>query len=412
MPDNKPHLDEQEPLLLGPGFEDLGASDEVVEALAARGIDTAFAIQTLVLPDAMAGKDVLARSRTGSGKTLAFAVPIVERLKHGAKGPQALILVPTRELAVQVAEEFTSIAHAKGLKVATAYGGVGLNDQAKRAKVSDILVATPGRLIDLENRKMIALDRVRISVLDEADRMLDMGFLPDVMKILKKLPEPRQTMLFSATLDGEVGRLAQRFTHEPVRHEVVDPRPVVTMADHRFVPVEPGGKIEALAAVLSEEGRGLVLVFVRTKREADRLTHTMQTRGFKVEAMHGDMTQPARERALSRFEKGERDTLIATDVAARGLDLDDITHVVNYDPPEDDKAYVHRVGRTARAGRAGTGVTFVLPDQRADVSRIAARLQLNAEFEGAGMKVHPPRMVYRGGRGRNAMMGRRPKRKF
>jgi superfamily II DNA/RNA helicase len=411
MTDKPLSPDDEELALLGPGFEDLGASDPVVDALAARGIDTAFAIQTLVLPDAMAGKDVLARSRTGSGKTLAFAVPIVERLKRGAKGPRALILVPTRELAVQVAEEFTSIAHAKALKVATAYGGVGLNDQAKRARAADILVATPGRLLDLENRKMVQLDLVKIAVLDEADRMLDMGFLPDVTKILKKLPEKKQMMLFSATLDGEVGRLAQRFTTDPVRHEVVDPRPVVTMADHRFVPVEPGAKIEALAETLAEK-RGLALVFVRTKREADRLTHTMQTRGFKVEAMHGDMTQPARERALKRFEAGERDVLIATDVAARGLDLDDITHVINYDPPEDDKAYVHRVGRTARAGRTGVGVTFVLPDQRADVSRMAARLKLEVEFQQAGMKVHAPRMVYTGNRRGGGIMGRRPKRRF
>jgi len=398
-------------MVLGPGFDDLAVSAEVVAALSEHNIDTAFPIQVLVLPDAMHGRDVLAKSRTGSGKTLAFAIPIVEGMTHNDGAAQALILVPTRELATQVADDFDMIAGAKGLKVATAYGGVPLGDQGKKAAKCDILVATPGRLIDLQNRRMIKLDAVRVAVLDEADRMLDMGFLPDVSKILGMLPSERQTMLFSATLDGEVGRLAARYTHEPVRHEIIDARPVVTEADHRFIPVEPGTKVEALVKGLAEE-RGLTLVFVRTKRGCDRLARTLKEQGFKAEALHGDMTQPAREKALARFEAAHCDILVATDVAARGLDLSDITHVVNYDPPDDEKAYVHRIGRTARAGRHGVGITLVLPDQRADVSRIAARLKLHDEILDAGMKVHPPRLVYQGGRGKGRMMGKRPKRRF
>jgi superfamily II DNA/RNA helicase len=349
-----------------------------------RNIDGTFEIQALVLADAIAGRDVLAKSRTGSGKTLAFAVPIVERLEHDAKSPTALILVPTRELATQVADEFRGIIDPKGMKVATVYGGVGLQDQGKRAAKADVIVATPGRLIDLVNRRLVKLDRVRISVLDEADRMLDMGFLPDVSKILAMLPPERQTMMFSATLDGEIGHLSQRFTVDPVRHEIIDDRPLVREADHKFIPVDPGEKINVLVRELATE-RGLTLIFVRTKRGADRLADTLKTHGFQAQALHGDMSQPARERALARFESGARDVLVATDVAARGLDLEHITHVVNYDPPEDEKAYVHRVGRTARAGRGGTGITLVLPDQRGDVSRIAARLQLHAELLDAGM---------------------------
>ena len=394
-----------------PCFSEFGVSANIVEALKMRNFDGAFAIQALVLADAIAGRDVLAKSRTGSGKTLAFAVPIIERLTADDRSAGALIMVPTRELATQVAEEFRGIADVKRLKVATAYGGVGIGDQGKRAAKADIIVATPGRLLDLVNRRLVKLDRVRIAVLDEADRMLDMGFLPDVSKILGMLPDDRQTMLFSATLDGEVGRLAQRFTIDPIRHEIADPRPVVTEADHRFIPVEPGDKVNVLVRELAGE-RGLTLVFVRTKRGADRLAHTLKTQGFSVLALHGDMSQPARERALARFESGKCDVLVATDVAARGLDLDGITHVVNYDPPEDEKSYVHRVGRTARAGRSGTGITLVLPDQRADVSRFAARLQLQAEIEDAGMKVHPPALVYRGGRGRNSMLGKRPRRRL
>jgi len=392
-------------------FAEFDVSPAVVEALALRNFNGTFAIQALVLRDAIAGRDVLARSRTGSGKTLAFAVPIVERLPEGEKHPGALVVVPTRELASQVAEEFRGIADVKHLTAATVYGGVGLTEQAKKASRSAIVIATPGRLLDLVRRKMLKLDHIRICVLDEADRMLDMGFLPDVSRILALLPEDRQTMLFSATLDGEVGRLAQRFTRDPILHEIRDDRPVVAEAQHRFIAVTPAGKIDALVRELAAE-RGLTLIFVATKRGADRLAHALKQHGFHAMALHGDMTQSSRERTLARFAAGKNDILVATDVAARGLDLEHITHVVNYDPPADEKGYVHRVGRTARAGRTGTGITFVTPEQRADVSRIARRLKLEAEFEGAGMKVLPPQKVFTGGTGRNRMLGRRPRRRF
>jgi ATP-dependent RNA helicase RhlE len=371
-------------------FADLGVSASVIDALAKRQINGAFAIQDLVLRDAIAGRDVLARSQTGSGKTLAFAIPIVERLIPTGRSPSALILVPTRELASQVAEEFRAIADVKRLAVTAVYGGVGITEQAKRARRSDIVIATPGRLLDLVARRLLRLDRVRICVLDEADRMLDMGFLPDVNRILELLRPERQTMLFSATLDGEVGRLAKRFTEDPVLHEVADDRATVTEATHRFIAVEQPDKMRALVRELAAD-RGLTLVFVRTKRGADRLARNLKQQGFKAGALHGDMSQPQRERALGHFAAGRNDVLVATDVAARGLDLEHISHVVNYDPPGDEKAYVHRVGRTARAGRGGEGITFVTPQQVEDVRSMAHRLDLHAEFSLSGLRTERSR---------------------
>jgi superfamily II DNA/RNA helicase len=394
--------DVEHPDLVAPAdtttFTALGVSGPVVEALAEREIDGPFAIQSLVLRDAIEGRDVLARSQTGSGKTLAFAIPIVERLTPSGWSPSCLILVPTRELATQVAEEFRTIADVRRLAVSTVYGGVGIGEQAKRARRSDIVIATPGRLLDLVARKLLRLDRVRIAVLDEADRMLDMGFLPDVRRILEPLRPDRQTMLFSATLDGEVGRLAERFTRDAVLHEVAEEAPTVSLATHRFVAVEHPDKGAALVRELAGN-RGLTLVFVRTKRGADRLARSLKQKGFRAGALHGDMSQPQRERALAHFAAGRNDVLVATDVAARGLDLDDISHVVNYDPPGDEKAYVHRVGRTARAGRTGEGITFVTPQQLPDVRDIARRLDLHAEFSRAGFAAptEAPRAARRSG---------------
>jgi superfamily II DNA/RNA helicase len=388
-------------------FQELGVGTPAVKALARRGIRAPFPIQVLVVPDAMAGRDVLARSRTGSGKTLAFGLAIAERLKADSKGPAALVLVPTRELATQVVEEMRDVAKAKGLRVAAVYGGVSIPAQGKAAAKAHILVATPGRMEDLANRRMVSLDRIRILILDEADRMLDMGFQPQVDRLVRRIPKQRQTMFFSATLDGEVGRLARAYTTDPVLHEIQAPRQTVDEADHRFIPVDAPDRVDRLVELLEVES-GRHLVFVRTKRGADRLARRLKQRGVRAAAMHGDMTQPARERTLARFEDGHIDALVATDVAARGLDLDDITHVVNYDPPEDDKSYVHRVGRTARAGRAGTGVTFVLPTDQRDLSRMAARLKLEDEFTKEGMEVAAPQMVFqsRGG----GVMGRRRRR--
>jgi superfamily II DNA/RNA helicase len=394
-------------------FAELGVSSSVIEALDKTGIAVPFEIQTLVLPDVMAGHDVLAKSKTGSGKTLGFAIPIVERLSKDSPTPAAVVLVPTRELAVQVAEDFDAIAHVRGLRVGLAYGGTSVREQGKTAAKAHILIATPGRLEDLAERRLVRLDDVRVLVLDEADRMLDMGFQPQVDRIVRRLPRKRQTMFFSATLDGAVGRIASAYTHDARRHEVESETQTVEDADHRFIPVETHGKVDALVDLLNEDGMGLALVFVRTKRGADRLVHKLKARDIKALAMHGDLSQPARERALERFESGKVNVLVATDVAARGLDLDEITHVVNFDPPEDDKGYVHRVGRTARAGRSGTGVTFVTPDQRGDVSRVAARLDLHSEFEEEGMKVSPPRVVFSGSqRGRRSGLRRPARRKF
>jgi len=390
-------------------FPQLGVSDPVVKALARRGINEPFAIQSMVVPDGIAGHDVLAKSRTGSGKTLAFALPIVERLDPKAPRPSALILVPTRELAVQVAEDLADVANVKGLHTAAAYGGVSITAQAKAVGKANILIATPGRLDDLIRRRLVRLDKVRILVLDEADRMLDMGFLPQVTSIVKHVPKDRQTMFFSATLDGDVARIAGSYTKNPRRHEIHSDNPVVEEAEHLFLSVSSGAKVDALVKLL-KDNQGRTLVFVRTKRGADRLVEKLKSRGLKVVAMHGDMGQPARQKALERFEAGKVDTLVATDVAARGLDLDAITHVINFDPPNDHKDYVHRVGRTARAGRTGVGVTLVQPSEEGDVSRIASRLRLQEEFKESGMRMAKPQVVYASTKGRKSLLYRPPRR--
>ena len=375
-------------------FLELGVSARVVQALTERDILAPFRIQGLVLPDALAGRDVLAKSPTGSGKTLAFALPIVQRLEQGVGRPAALVLVPTRELASQVAAEFEAIAVGSNVRVVAAYGGVPVPAQAKRAKHADVLVATPGRLNDLLERRAINLDGVRTLVLDEADRMLDMGFKPQVDKILRRMPRDRQTMFFSATLDGEVGELADQYTTDAVRHEATfASERLPGIVEHKFVSVTADTKVERLTELLAEE-RGLALVFVRTKRGADRLVQRLRKNDVNAVALHGDLSQGQRERALSRFESGQVSTLVATDVAARGLDLDDITHVINYDPPEEHTAYVHRVGRTGRAGRGGVGVTLVLPEQQSDVSRVARLAGHADQFASEGMKVAPARVVY------------------
>jgi superfamily II DNA/RNA helicase len=383
----------------GPSFRELGVSDAVAGTLAARGIETPFPIQALVMADALEGRDVLAKSRTGSGKTLAFAIPIVERT-HPTGRASALVLVPTRELALQVTDELRDIARAKGLRVAAVYGGAKLGPQAERARVADVLVATPGRLEDLATRRSVRLDRVSILVLDEADRMLDMGFQPQVDRIVRRLPRTRQTMFFSATLDGAAGRLAEAYTDEPARHEVATDGKTIEEVEHRFVAVDQSGKVDALIALLPQgEPRGLTLVFVRTKRGADRLVRRLRAKGITAEAMHGDLAQSARERALARFESGATAVLVATDVAARGLDVEKIEHVINFDPPEDHRGYVHRVGRTGRAGRGGSGVTLVTSEQQGDVGRIARALDLHDEFGESGMSVPTPRVVFSGAPG-------------
>jgi ATP-dependent RNA helicase RhlE len=374
-------------------FRELGVSAPVVDALAARSITEPFWIQELVLPDALAGLDVLAKSPTGSGKTLAFALPIVERTAPGDARPTALILVPTRELAAQVAAELESLAGARKLSVAVVYGGMPLRAQANRAKSAHILVATPGRLEDLAERRLVDLKGVRTLVLDEADRMLDMGFQPQVDRIVRRLPQNRQTMFFSATLDGHVGELARAYTNSPARFEAEASSEEPGEIDHRFVSVTANTKVDTLIAHI-ESTEGLTLVFARTKRGADRLVQKLGRQNVRAVAMHGDMSQGARERALAQFESGKVKTLVATDVAARGLDLDDITQVINFDPPDEAKGYVHRTGRTGRAGRDGTAITLVLPEQQADTSHVARHLGHTERFEEAGMKSARPKLLY------------------
>jgi ATP-dependent RNA helicase RhlE len=371
---------------LSKSFSALGVSAAVVRALAERNIHTPFAVQSLVLEDALAGVDILAASPTGSGKTLAFGLPVVERTSPSGR-PGALVLVPTRELSTQVVEELQPYAAAKNLKIAAVYGGTSLGPQAKRARQANILVATPGRLFDLIERGLVRLDTVRVLVLDEADRMLDMGFRPQVDRILKGVPENRQTMLFSATLDGAVADLARRYTDGAVRY-TAGPRAEVGHSGiaHEFLAVTRETKLEQLVERLDDGERGLALVFVRTKHGADKLARRLSRQhGVPAVAMHGNMSQNARERSLAQFESGRVSTLVATDVAARGLDVDDITHVINFDPPHTGEDYVHRVGRTGRAGRSGTGVTFVMPEQRAEVQKLARNLGHTDAFAASGM---------------------------
>ncbi|MGN6255014.1 MAG: DEAD/DEAH box helicase [Solirubrobacterales bacterium] len=365
-------------------FADLGISKPVVRALARRGITEPFPVQKLVVRDALAGRDLLVQSPTGSGKTLAFGVPLLERLEPGAKRPSALVLAPTRELAAQIVAELRSLAEARRLKIAAVYGGVGFGAQSKAARAADVLVATPGRLEDLIARGVVSLKGVRILVLDEADRMLDMGFRPAVERIVGQTPDRRQTLFFSATLEGAAGKLAASYTRQARRHTHAATEKGEADIEHRFVHVESqSAKLERLIGHLDQDEGTRTLVFVRTKRGADRLVKRLRGREVEAVAMHGDKSQGQRERALARFERGEVTTLIATDVAARGIDVPEIARVVNFDAPGDREAYVHRVGRTGRAGRRGTGISFVLGEQAAEMGRMARELGLTRQFEGA-----------------------------
>jgi len=380
-------------------FRELGVSPDVVDALTARSITEPFAIQASVLPDALAGLDVLAKSPTGSGKTLAFGIPLVERTSPGDGRPGALVLVPTRELARQVTDDVAALS-PKRLSIASVYGGVPLAAQAKRARSAHIVVATPGRLQDLLDRKLIDLGAVRILVLDEADRMLDMGFKPQVDRIVSRLPRNRQTMFFSATLDGGVRELARRYTTTPSSFEAGLPTAHESgEITHAFVPVAHDTKVETLVGHL-QAAKGRTLVFVRTKRGADLLVRKLARHQIQAVAMHGNLSQSQRQRALSRFERGESPVLVATDVAARGLDIEHIAHVINYDPPAEHKDYVHRTGRTGRAGKNGSAVTFVLPDQQAETGRVAIHLGHRQQFEDSGLRPERPRLVYSGRRRR------------
>ena len=363
-------------------FADLGISKAVVRALAERDITQPFPVQQLVIRDALAGHDLLVQSPTGSGKTLAFGIPLADLIEPNTKGLSALVLAPTRELASQIVDELDAIVRSRNLHVAAVYGGVGFGPQSAAARRADIVVATPGRLEDLIARGAINLKKVRVLVLDEADRMLDMGFKPAVSRIVGQTPADRQTLFFSATLEGATGKLAAAYTREPRRHTHEATERSEAEIEHRFVHVDSqAAKLDHLAGQLTGPDGGRTLVFVRTKRGADRLVKRLRSRELEAVAMHGDKSQGQRERALARFERGDVEVLVATDVAARGIDVADIAHVVNFDVPGDRDSYVHRVGRTGRAGRTGAGTSFVLTDQAAEMRRIAKDLGLIQEFE-------------------------------
>src|SRR5215467_6618496 len=361
------------PVSAAPLFADLGVAEPICEGLTDRGITAAFPIQALALPIALGGHDVIGQARTGTGKTLAFGIPLLQRL---AEQPpvrpgttRALVVVPTRELAIQVSKDLQTAGARTKARVITVYGGRAYEPQIDALGAGvDVVVGTPGRLLDLVRQRYLDLSDVGTLVLDEADKMLDLGFLPDVERILELTPPGRQTMLFSATMPGEVVTLARRYLSRPmhVRAEQHDEPEHVPLTEQHVFRAHQMDKIEMLVRVLQADGRGLTMVFCRTKRIADQVAGALTTRGFATAAVHGDLGQAQRERALRAFRHGKVDVLVATEVAARGLDVEGVTHVVNYECPDDDKAYLHRIGRTGRAGRTGVAVTFI---DWADVQR-------------------------------------------
>jgi superfamily II DNA/RNA helicase len=383
-------------------FESLGLATDLVASLADRGITEPFPVQAVTLPDALAGRDVCGRAPTGSGKTIAFGLPLVERVeKARPRRPSALVLAPTRELAAQIVRELAPLAEARDQRVFAVYGGVGYEPQ-KRAlrKGVEILVGCPGRLEDLITQRSLVLDRVKLVVIDEADRMADMGFLPSVRRLVDQTDEDRQTLLFSATLDGAVGVLTREYQTDPARHEVAGVETDAADAEHRFERVANEARIARAAEVIGSEGP--TIVFCRTRHGADKLAKKLSNSGVPSAPIHGGLSQAKRDRALADFTRGRVHALVATDVAARGIHVDDVACVMHYDPPEDAKAYVHRSGRTARKGATGVVVSFVLPDQ----IRSSLSLQRELGFAEAERGTPPRSRPARNG----ARNGRRPAR--
>jgi superfamily II DNA/RNA helicase len=358
-------------------FDALGVSADLAASLVERGITAPFPIQALTIPDAMAGRDVCGKAKTGSGKTLAFGLPIIERVGRAQpRRPKALALVPTRELALQVHDELAPLAGSRDVRMLAVYGGANMEKQIKAlSKGVDFVVATPGRMIDLIERKEVSVADLEIVVLDEADRMADMGFLPQVEWILRQVDGTHQTLLFSATLDGVVDTLIKRYQHDPAMHEIESSSVTVDEMTHRFLHIHQMDKVKVVAAIARNVSR--TMVFVRTKRGADRLAEQLEKEGIRAQPIHGDLRQVARERALADFSGGKLPVLVATDVAARGIHVDDVDVVIHFDPPEDSKAYLHRSGRTARAGEEGLVVTLVLWDQELEVKRLLKRIGID-----------------------------------
>ena len=344
-------------------FSDLGIEPDMVEALLAEGIDSPFPIQEQTIPVGLTGQDIIGQARTGTGKTLGFGLPLLQRLgPNPSPGVKALVVVPTRELAIQVTEDLEVASSKRDTQIAAIYGGKAYEGQIEQIdQGAQVVVGTPGRLLDLMQQRRLSLSDVQVMVLDEADKMLDLGFLPDVERLFAKTPATRQTMLFSATMPGPVLTLARRFMTKPLHIRAHDPEETIAQANiqHFVYRAHQLDKDEVIGRILQAEGRGKTIIFTRTKRGAARLVEELTDRGFSAAAVHGDMSQDARERAMVAFKSGKKDILIATDVAARGVDVDDVTHVINHTIPEDDKTYLHRVGRTGRAGKTGIAVTFV-----------------------------------------------------
>ena len=359
----------------------LGVDEQIVSSLIKRGLKTPFPIQGLTIPDALRGNDVCGKAKTGSGKTLAFGIPMVQNLDQpsGDNNPRGLIMVPTRELATQVKEELDPLLNGKSLTVVAIYGGANIEEQIKAIKRGiDIIVATPGRMIDLLEREEISLQSLEMVVLDEADRMADMGFLPQVEWILRRVERNHQTLLFSATLDGVVNTLIQRYQSNPIMHEVEAKEITVEEMTHRFLHVHERDKVKVAAAITRSVSR--TLIFSNTKAGCDRLVKKLLTEGIRAQAIHGDLRQNIREKALARFASGKLPVLVATDVAARGIHVDGVEVVIHYDPPSDHKTYLHRSGRTARAGTDGLVVTLSLWDEELIVKRLQKRVGLDMEL--------------------------------
>ena len=359
----------------------LGVDEQIVSSLIKRGIKTPFPIQSLTIPDALQGNDVCGKAKTGSGKTLAFGIPMVQNLdqQSGDSDPRGLIMVPTRELATQVKEELDPLLNGKSLTAVAIYGGANIEEQIKAIKRGiDIIVATPGRMIDLLEREEISLQSLEMVVLDEADRMADMGFLPQVEWILRRVERNHQTLLFSATLDGVVNTLIQRYQSNPIMHEVEAKEITVEEMTHRFLHVHERDKVKVAAAITRSVSR--TLIFSNTKAGCDRLVKKLLTEGIRAQAIHGDLRQNIREKALARFASGKLPVLVATDVAARGIHVDGVEVVIHYDPPSDHKTYLHRSGRTARAGTDGLVVTLALWDEELIVKRLQKRVGLDMEL--------------------------------
>ena len=384
--DGAPETEEFEPLAGrapvsedSPLFADLGVSAPIVRALADVGITRTFAIQEMTLPIALAGSDLIGQARTGTGKTLGFGIPLLQRISFGGTEPRALVVVPTRELCVQVTRDLQAAGRHLGVRVTSIYGGRAYEPQvAALRKGVEVIVGTPGRLLDLVNQGLLKLGSVSVLVLDEADEMLDLGFLPDIERILARVPAQRQTMLFSATMPGPIVALARRFMLQPVhvRAEGHEESRVVPETQQFVYRAHALDKAEMLARILQARDRGLTMIFCRTKRTAQKVADDLVERGFAAAAVHGDLGQGAREQALRAFRSGKVDVLVATDVAARGLDVEGVTHVVNYQCPEDEKVYLHRIGRTGRAGASGVAVTFVDWDDLARWKMICDALSL------------------------------------